>query len=140
MQKSPKTPRKAPLISPNLLGYLVLMVMGVVGLGALQYHYWYGESGYHELAKLEKEVSKQQKINAEQERLNAALMADIADLKSGFGAIEEHARLNLGFIKRGETFVQLSTAAQTYANEETDASTDKTPATDPIDVFDESEP
>ncbi|TWV83589.1 cell division protein FtsB [Moraxella sp. VT-16-12] len=127
-------------ISPNFLGYLILTLVGIVGLVALQYHYWYGESGYYELAKLQKEVAKQQKINAEQEHLNAVLMADIADLKSGFGAVEEHARLNLGFIKQGETFVQLSTANQVYADEKSVIDTDVAPATEPIDVFGESKP
>lgn len=115
-------------------------MIGAVALVALQYHYWYGESGYHELAELKKEVAKQQKINAEQGRLNTVLMADIADLKSGYGAVEEHARLNLGFIKSGETFVQQSTASQVYADEDMAVGADSTPATEPIDVFDEDKP
>lgn len=83
------TPKpKKPLVSPHFLGYFILMMIGAITLGALQYHYWYGDLGYYELAKLKAEVAKQQKANAEQERLNTVLTADIADLKSGFGAIE----------------------------------------------------
>lgn len=130
------TPKpKKPLVSPHFLGYFILMMIGAITLGALQYHYWYGDLGYYELAKLKAEVAKQQKTNAEQERLNTVLTADIADLKSGFGAIEEHARLNLGFIKQGETFVQLSTASQTYLDNETAVGVDSTPAVEPVDVF-----
>lgn len=133
------TPRKS-FISLNFLGYLGLILFGFAALGGLQYHYWYGESGYHELANLKKEVAKQQKVNAEQERLNTVLMADIADLKSGLGAVEEHARLNFGFIKKSETFVQVATTTPSTPDEtQIIIGTDATPATETVvEVFDET--
>lgn len=136
---APNTPRKS-FISLNFLGYLGLIVFGIAVLGGLQYHYWYGESGYHELANLKKEVAKQQQVNAQQERLNTVLMADIADLKSGLGAVEEHARLNFGFIKKSETFVQVATTAPNTPQEtQSIIGTDATPATETVvEVFDET--
>lgn len=41
-----------------------------------------------------------------QER-NDVLIAEITDLKYGMDAVEEHARNNMGLIKKGETFYQL---------------------------------
>jgi cell division protein FtsB len=38
---------------------------------------------------------------------NAALDAEVRDLKSGYEAIEERARYELGMIKEGEVFVQV---------------------------------
>lgn len=95
-------------ISPVFLGYAMLMLFGGLMLWMLQHQYWYGEFGHHELAKLNDELVKQQRLNAIQRATNDALRADVHDLKSGLGAIEEHARLDLGLIKSGETFVELS--------------------------------
>lgn len=133
MNATPNTHKT--VISPNFLGHLLLIMFGLGVFVALQYHYWYGEFGHHEVVKLKKEVATQQRINTEQARSNAVLMADIADLKSGLGAVEEHARLNLGFIKKGETFVQLSTATTAYSTHQSTIGTDSTPATEPVDVF-----
>ena len=38
---------------------------------------------------------------------NAALQADIQDLKTGTDAVQERARLQLGMIKKDEVFVQV---------------------------------
>ena len=40
-------------------------------------------------------------------QLNAALQAEVTDLQQGLDAIEEHAREDLGMIKKGETFYQV---------------------------------
>ncbi|WP_290003688.1 septum formation initiator family protein [Faucicola atlantae] len=47
------------------------------------------------------------------------LAADVNDLKNGLEAVEEHARVDLGLIKSGETFVQMSTAEQVYSPDST---------------------
>lgn len=106
-----KTHKKTGVkISPVFLGYFMLMLFGALLLWALQRQYWHGEFGHHALAKLNDELVKQQRLNAIQRSTNDALRADVRDLKSGLGAIEEHARLDLGLIKSGETFVELSVA------------------------------
>lgn len=125
--------------SLSFVGYLSLIILGVVVLILLQNQYWNGEFGYYQTATLVQEVRKQERINAEQHQKNTILYADVEDLKSGLSAIEEHARLDLGLIKSGETFVQLSTASVSYLGEQAVGVDAVPPALEPVDVFDESE-
>jgi len=70
----------------------------------LQYRVWLGEGGYADKRRLEAQVSLQ---TAEVEKLrarNAALQAEVDDLKSGVAAVEGRARSELGMILPGETF------------------------------------
>ncbi|PNP99312.1 MULTISPECIES: septum formation initiator family protein [Moraxella] len=83
----------------------------------MQYQYWYGEYGHANLAEVKSQLAEQTRLNQEQSYKNSILLADVKDLKSGLSAIEEHARLDLGLIKRGETFVQLSNAPITYSRQ-----------------------
>ncbi|MDH2272854.1 septum formation initiator family protein [Moraxella porci] len=83
----------------------------------MQYQYWYGEYGHANLAEVKSQLAEQTRLNQEQSYKNSILLADVKDLKSGLSAIEEHARLDLGLIKRGETFVQLSNAPNTYSRQ-----------------------
>lgn len=106
--------------------YLCLVVFAAVVLALLQYQYWYGENGRISLNVLTEQLDKQATINSEQAHANNLLRADVRDLKTQASAIEEHARLDLGLIKSGETFFQLSNAPVTYsrqmsANQEADA-------------------
>lgn len=101
-------------ISPKLKGYLVLIVLASIMLILLQHQYWYGEFGNQSLVKLTQQIQEQQRINTKQQTANDILRADIVDLKSGLTAIEEHARLDFGFIKPNEIFVQTSTAPTVY--------------------------
>lgn len=91
---------------------IFMIIFGLAILSALQYKYWFGESGKIALKKLEKQVAEQQYANQEQTKANAVLLADIHDLKNGMEALEEHARVDLGYIKKGETFVQMSTISE----------------------------
>ena len=79
---------------------LVLLVL----LLALQVKLWVGAGGWGEVEALEATVAKQREENAKLEQRNAALNAEVDDLKSGRAAIEERARSELGMIKPGETF------------------------------------
>ena len=53
------------------------------------------------------ELTKRDTENDARKQRNAAIEADVADLKSGTGAVEERARQDLGMIKQGEVFVQV---------------------------------
>lgn len=97
-------------------GRLCLLVFAILVLIALQNNYWHGENGRGAIDALTAELDRQLSMNELQERKNSTLAADIRDLKSGLTATEEHARLNLGLIKSGETFVQVSTAPVIYGN------------------------
>lgn len=96
------------------LGQFILFVLAVAVLLGLQYQYWLGENGHSDHARLLSEIDKQQQRNDDQRAANQLLRADVQDLKSGLEAVEEHARLDLGLIKPGETFVQMSTAPSTH--------------------------
>lgn len=123
-----------PKPSPELLGYGFLIVCGLVVLGMLQHRYWHGEFGYEHLTELKKELREQERINVEQRNYNAILRADVEDLKTGLGAIEEHARLDLGLIKSGETFVQLSVAPNAYSRQKA-VGVDSKSAVEPVDAL-----
>ena len=73
----------------------------------LQSRLWLSASGVQELTRLEGAVALQR---SEDERLaerNRQLAAEVRDLKSGFGALEERARSDLGMIADSETFYQV---------------------------------
>lgn len=73
----------------------------------LQYRLWLSASGVEELARLDAAVALQR---TEDDRLadrNRLLAAEVRDLKSSFGALEERARSDLGMIANNETFYQV---------------------------------
>lgn len=70
----------------------------------LQYRLWLGDGGYADKRRLQAQVEAQR---AEVEKLNtrnAALQAEVDDLKAGVAAVEARARADLGMIQPGETF------------------------------------
>lgn len=73
----------------------------------LQYSLWFGKGGLLRVAELERQLAAQRELNQQLEARNAALEAEVRDLKSGLAAIEERARYELGLIKEGEVFVQI---------------------------------
>lgn len=72
----------------------------------LQYPLWLGKGGLIRVWELERQIAAQREINQGLEARNAALEAEVRDLKSGLEAIEERARYELGLIREGEVFVQ----------------------------------
>jgi cell division protein FtsB len=76
-------------------------------LAGLQAKLWFGEGGREPLRALQRSVQQQQQENARLEQRNAALAAEVEDLKSGSAAVEERARTELGMIKQGETFYRV---------------------------------
>ena len=85
--------------------WLVLALAGLLVL--LQYRLWFGGGGEREVGALRERVEQQRRQNEGLEQRNAALAAEVADLKSGEAAIEERARSELGMIKPGETFYRV---------------------------------
>lgn len=95
----------------------MLLLIAVAVLLGLQYQYWMGKSGRGNLEELQVEIQQQKRLNDQKMDENKVLLADVNDLKNGLEAVEEHARLDLGLIKPGETFVQLSTAPVTHSSQ-----------------------
>ena len=85
----------------------VLLLALLVLLGWLQYRLWFGEAGTRAVEELDARVEQQRRQNEGLAQRNAALAAEVADLKSGEAAIEERARNELGMIKPGETFYRV---------------------------------
>lgn len=88
-------------------GFRVLLLLLVALLAFLQYRLWTGEGGRRSVATLDDRVQAQARENAGLEQRNAALAAEVEDLKSGEAAVEERARSELGMIKPGETFYRV---------------------------------
>ncbi len=76
-------------------------------LCALQVNLWVGKGSLSDIWALKNTVKQQQDINTELASRNAALDAEVLDLKNGIAAIEERARTELGMIKEGETFYRI---------------------------------
>ena len=70
----------------------------------LQYRLWIADGGLAHTHRLQGEAEARREENAQLAARNAALDAEIRDLKSGVGAIESRARMNLGMVRDGETF------------------------------------
>ena len=93
----------------------IVLVVLVALLAWLQYRLWFGSGGNHEGAALQEQVEQQVRQNEGLRDRNAALAAEVADLKSGEAAIEERARAELGMIRPGEVFYRVVDRAQPAA-------------------------
>ncbi|MEN8170886.1 MAG: cell division protein FtsB [Pseudomonadota bacterium] len=79
----------------------------VVLLLLLQYSLWFGNGGLLRVWQLNQTLDEQAGENTRLKERNAALEAEVRDLKKGLEAIEERARTDLGMIKKDETFFQV---------------------------------
>jgi cell division protein FtsB len=85
----------------------VLAIIFAALLLALQYPLWFGKGGWLRVRELNLQNEAQKEKNAALTARNAVLDAEVRDLKEGLEAVEERARVELGLIKPGETFVQV---------------------------------
>lgn len=83
-----------------------LLIVLILLLLSLQFRLWFGDGGRVEIKRLQQAIEAQQIQNQALRERNAALEADVMDLKQGVAAIEERARSELGMVKEGETFYQ----------------------------------
>jgi len=84
-----------------LLAILIILIL------ALQYRLWVGEGSFAEVSALREQVESQTIENQKLKERNAALEAEVQDLKTGYAAIEERARSELGMIRNDEMFYQI---------------------------------
>ena len=85
-------------ILAGVLGALILLI---------QYPLWLGKGGWLRAADMDRQVSAQRAKNTQLETRNAALEAEVRDLKQGTEAIEERARYELGMVRSDEIFFQV---------------------------------
>ena len=85
--------------------WLTLVLAGLVV--AIQHPLWVGKGGWLRVWEVDQQISAQREINGRLKARNAALDAEVRDLKQGLEAIEERARSELGMIRQDEIFFQL---------------------------------
>ena len=84
-----------------LIGILVLLFV------LLQYAIWAGKNSVLDVFALNATLNELTEQNKKLRKRNDRLHAEVIDIKSRLGAIEAHARSELGLIKPGETFFQI---------------------------------
>ncbi len=86
----------------RLVTYILLALLLL-----LQYPLWLGKGSWLKVWDMGRQVDAQKQINDQTQRRNAALDAEVRDLKRGTEALEERARSELGMVKQGEVFFQV---------------------------------
>lgn len=90
---------------------LIKSMLALLALALLQHRLWFGYGSLPEVYSLAAQKASRQQENAALTERNAALAAEVIDLKEGLAAIEEIARGEMGMIKEGETFYQIIDSA-----------------------------
>ena len=84
---------------------LTLALAGLIAL--LPYPLWLGKGSWLRVWEIDQQLLAQHDANQTLQLRNAALDAEVRDLKQGLHAIEERARSELGMIKQDEIFFQI---------------------------------
>lgn len=82
----------------------VLWSVMVVLIVLLQVRLWVGEGSFAQVWSLSETIADQRSENAKLAARNERLYAEVTNLRSEKGAVEERARKNLGLIRHDETF------------------------------------
>ena len=86
------------------IAILILLVL----LAILNHRLWLSDDGgLQKVWLLQDAIKAQDSENQSLKERNATLEAEVKDLKEGFAAIEERARIELGMIRQGETFFHI---------------------------------
>lgn len=84
---------------------LALVLAALIAL--IQYPLWLGKGSWIRVWEVDQEIRAQRELNQKLQARNAALDAEVRDLKQGLEAIEERARSELGMVKQDEIFFQI---------------------------------
>ena len=87
-------------------GRWLLVVLGALAL-TLQGRLWISDGGFSKTRDLRQAVAEQRLQNRYLRNRNAALDAEVINLKQSSEAAEERARTDLGMIGKQETFYQV---------------------------------
>src|SRR5262245_47449339 len=85
----------------------LIAVLLILLIAALQYSLWLGKGGWLRVWDIDGKLTAERRKNDGLAARNAALEAEVKDLKEGFGAIEERARNEMGMIRHDEIFFQV---------------------------------
>ena len=85
------------------------ILAGILGalIVAIQFPLWLGKGGWLRVWEVDRQVAAQRAKNAQLETRNAAIGAEVRDLKQGLEAVEERARYELGMMRPDEAFFQI---------------------------------
>jgi len=86
----------------------VLLLALALVLVLLQGRLWLSDDGLKEVWRLDAQVFERSEENRTLASRNAALEAEVLNLKQGLAAAEERARTQLGMIADGETFYHIT--------------------------------
>jgi len=84
---------------------LTLALIALIVL--IQYPLWMGKGSWFRVWEVDQQIRAQREANGLSQARNAALEAEVRDLKVGLDAIEERARSELGMIRQDEIFFQV---------------------------------
>ena len=73
----------------------------------IQYPLWLGKGGWLRAWEMDRQLAAQREKGSQLEKRNAALEAEVRELKQGTEAIEERARYELGMVRGDEIFFQI---------------------------------
>jgi cell division protein FtsB len=76
-------------------------------VGSLQFPLWLSDGSWPEIWAQSRQNAENRHINDGLLARNAALAAEVEDLREARDALEERARSELGMIRPGETYVRL---------------------------------
>jgi cell division protein FtsB len=79
----------------------------IVLIAAVQWPLWAGKGGWVRVWELDQQLKSQHRANDGLRARNTELAAEVRDLKTGYEAIEERARSELGMIAQDEEFFQV---------------------------------
>lgn len=83
------------------LSFVILLI------ALLQYRLWFANGGIEQIQHDQLMLVDLKKQVEEKRERNAALYAEVEDLRKGQESLEERARKELGMIRDGETFFQV---------------------------------
>lgn len=85
------------------LATLIIIVVIVL----LQWPMWLGKGSWATVLQLQEQLEHQRSANQKLSARNQSLSAEVTNLKTGFDAVEERARSELGMIRQDEVFFQV---------------------------------
>ncbi len=86
--------------------FLVLTLFTALALN-LQYSFWFGKNSVAILVDTREQIEQENSHNEQLQKRNNALKAEVIDLKNGEDVMEQRARVELGYIEKGETFYRI---------------------------------
>lgn len=90
-------------MSPRIIPLVLLLLLALVHA-----QLWTGRGSIPSVAEMQRSLESQQASNAQARQANERLESEVHDLQQGLDMVEEKARSELGMVKPGEIYVQIS--------------------------------